>query len=94
MLNANATQGVCSVCKFGSACNFESGAVRVILQCEQFEPAFPAQKSRPMRTQSRAMPANGEHADDCAGICTNCGNRETCTYPKPEGGIWRCEDYV
>ena len=27
------------------------------------------------------------------GLCSLCENRTTCTYPKPEGGVWHCEEY-
>jgi len=27
------------------------------------------------------------------GICRNCANLETCLYPRPEEGVWRCEEY-
>jgi hypothetical protein len=27
------------------------------------------------------------------GLCMNCAYRETCLYPKPEGGVWHCEEY-
>jgi hypothetical protein len=27
------------------------------------------------------------------GICSNCDNCRTCVFPKPEGGIWHCEEY-
>jgi hypothetical protein len=27
------------------------------------------------------------------GLCRNCENRRTCAFPKPEGGIWHCEEY-
>jgi NADH-quinone oxidoreductase subunit E len=27
------------------------------------------------------------------GLCLNCANRETCTFPKPEGGVWHCDEY-
>jgi len=27
------------------------------------------------------------------GLCRNCKKRQDCTVPKPDGGIWRCEDY-
>ena len=26
-------------------------------------------------------------------LCKNCKKNETCQLPKPEGGIWHCEDY-
>lgn len=33
-------------------------------------------------------------AGDCKGLCVNCANRQTCLFPKPEGGVWHCEEYV
>jgi hypothetical protein len=27
------------------------------------------------------------------GLCRNCKKRDSCRLPKPEGGVWRCEDY-
>lgn len=27
------------------------------------------------------------------GLCINCDVRDTCTFPKPEGGVWFCEEY-
>jgi len=32
--------------------------------------------------------------EEYKGLCVNCAKRETCTISKPEGGIWRCEEYV
>jgi hypothetical protein len=28
------------------------------------------------------------------GLCVNCANRANCLFPKPEGGVWHCKDYV
>jgi hypothetical protein len=28
------------------------------------------------------------------GLCVNCANRYTCLFPKSEGGVWHCEEYV
>lgn len=27
------------------------------------------------------------------GLCQNCSRRHTCDLPKPEGGVWRCDEY-
>ena len=27
------------------------------------------------------------------GLCTTCELRETCTFTRPESGVWRCEEY-
>ena len=28
------------------------------------------------------------------GLCVNCDLRRDCTYPKPPGGVWNCDEYV
>ena len=27
------------------------------------------------------------------GLCRNCARLSNCTYPRPEGGVWHCEEY-
>ncbi len=27
------------------------------------------------------------------GLCSICEGREACTFVKPEGGVWHCEEY-
>jgi hypothetical protein len=27
------------------------------------------------------------------GLCANCEQRDTCTFPKQVGGVWHCEEY-
>jgi len=47
------------------------------------------------REDSGAGLARQQH-NNCGpflGLCVNCEDRETCIYPKPEGGVWRCEEY-
>ena len=36
----------------------------------------------------------GKDAREYEGLCVNCANRETCLFPKSEGGVWHCEEYV
>ena len=35
----------------------------------------------------------GEDSEKYKGLCKNCKKRKTCKLPKPEGGVWRCEEY-
>lgn len=32
--------------------------------------------------------------DILRGLCVNCDRRYDCTYPKPPGGVWSCDEYV
>lgn len=28
------------------------------------------------------------------GLCVNCNHRRYCTYPRPPGGVWSCDEYA
>ena len=27
------------------------------------------------------------------GLCATCARRSRCEFPRPEGGVWHCEEY-
>ena len=85
--------GVCLACKFDPDCIYEAAYGRVALECEQFEMAFPAPPT-PTPSIHENIPRHGRESNTYPGLCSNCDNRETCIHPKPEGGIWRCEEYL
>jgi len=86
-------QGICAACVYGDDCALQAGSERMILQCGQFELAFP-EANRHSAAPSRALPVQAPDSGEYAGLCASCEKRETCTYIKPEGGIWRCEEYT
>jgi len=51
-------------------------------------------QASPRADSSMARRATEEAVSKYSGLCMNCEHRRTCTYPKPEGGIWHCEDYA
>jgi len=89
--------GVCLACKFEPGCIYEATSGHVILQCEQFEMGFresPAEAPSIHESAFRDTPHRAKEWSAYPGLCSNCDNRETCIYPKPEGGVWCCEEYV
>jgi len=32
-------------------------------------------------------------AERFKGLCVNCDHRFECRLPRPEGGVWHCEEY-
>ena len=36
---------------------------------------------------------NQEEAGKYMGLCMNCEERKSCTFPKTHGGVWHCEEY-
>ncbi len=67
--------------------------------CEMFDDYMPPvgwvgpERVSPSAEPSMARRPAEEEAAKYAGLCVNCEHRRTCTYPKPEGGVWHCEDY-
>jgi glutamate dehydrogenase (NAD(P)+) len=56
---------------------------------------FPdSMKTMPSRTDVYAKAETvQEDLEIYKGLCANCGKDETCTISRPEGGVWRCEEY-
>ena len=49
--------------------------------------------SSPVNGSRAKFSAKEQDSDKYKGLCKNCKKQKTCTLPKPEGGVWRCEDY-
>ena len=87
---------LCGACKYAATCKHRGEPERPVLWCEDFE----FDESRDPRIlhawkkQTRAQLESIGASDEFAGLCVNCGNRHHCTHPKPEGGVWYCEEYV
>lgn len=89
-------QGLCSCCKGAATCTYPKTSGRPILECDEFDGilASPVQPGNvaPVYPAGQAEP-RGSDFKEYRGLCSNCGIRATCTYPKPEGGVWHCEEY-
>lgn len=49
--------------------------------------------SSPMKGSQVGFRAEEQDSGKYKGLCKNCKKQKTCNLPKPEGGVWRCEDY-
>jgi hypothetical protein len=56
-------------------------------------PADDTKGEEARQTRSRLM-GSEEAETELRGLCINCANRKRCLYPKPEGGVWHCEEYA
>jgi hypothetical protein len=82
--------GLCSTCNYADSCAYCADSRLPVLYCEEFDCSDTADSQNPME----ATMGNGEDRPDIPlGLCSNCVHLEVCTYPKPEGGIWFCEEY-
>lgn len=91
--------GLCSSCKTASNCTYTKDLTRPVLQCEEFEGYEPrivktTVKNILLKTDPKLGSSNEERdLSKYRGLCSICDDREACTFPKPEGGVWHCEEY-
>jgi hypothetical protein len=91
----NNYSGLCSCCSSALACTFSKKPGRPVLQCEEFDGISVSQvkiESASVKRGSRLAP-HTQHLGNSMGLCASCENLNACTYPKPEGGVWHCEEY-
>ncbi len=91
--------GLCSCCNGASTCTYPKIPGRSILECEEFDGILPdptggvdVKNVSPLSLVDPSISSEtGPH--EYRGLCSNCEERTTCTYPKPEGGVWHCDEY-
>ena len=93
MYSHSEVRGVCAVCEHEPDCIYRTNCDAIVLQCAEFQMPPPRPAQPPVSVRPRLSSNNGRRPK-FLGLCSNCDHRETCTYPKPEGGIWRCEEYA
>jgi len=82
---------LCSTCNHAPTCGNRSTPEKPVFYCEEFDNYVPVTVKK--TSVSASAPAEMIDSDKYKGLCSNCENRETCILPKPEGGIWHCEEY-
>ena len=89
-------RGLCSNCKNDPDCTFQKDRQKPSFCCEEFEVATCPPVKTTRKDQSPQISSVDAGEDDLGkfvGLCSNCNNRRTCAFPKPEGGVWHCEEY-
>ncbi len=87
-------QGICSNCNNEADCKYLENCDQPVFHCDQYDGYAPPPKKRGKVSgqRSQTKPVN-EESFPYKGLCRDCENRKTCTFPKPEGGVWHCDEY-
>lgn len=89
-------RGLCSSCENAPDCTYPREPNRPVLQCEEFDGGEPSPTKTVVKDRvpsTRSYTTESKDSTKFMGLCSNCEDRETCTYPKLEGGVWHCEEY-
>ena len=90
--------GLCSTCNNFSTCLFRAKRGFDAVYCENYDDQYISDSgddSRDLNTANtdKAESDFGDSAAPLKGLCVNCADRDCCTLPKPESGVWHCEEY-
>ena len=80
--------GLCTSCERQPKCTYAQDGVHPVLQCDEYAPT-----AHVRARLSEPPPQGAGTSERSLGLCGSCAGRETCTFPRPEGGVWRCEEY-
>ncbi len=96
---------LCTTCRHRETCTYPKSRGRPVHYCTEHE-AWKAcegevslallKKDRDLRQsppQNAEDPFGKSEKERPRGLCVNCANRDECTFPKPPGGVWHCEEY-
>lgn len=92
-------RGLCLTCAKYPTCVYAKNPLRPVLFCDEFE-GYEDFQPQPVRIISSSRPVSRDTKDQednslpLLGLCRICERRHECTYPKPEGGVWHCEEYL
>lgn len=82
-------KGLCSTCKRMNECTYPKN--KPIIECDEFE-GIEFASIETVKEEKEKSKFN--YADPSyKGLCKTCSIREDCTFPKPESGVWHCEEY-
>ena len=97
-LEENNNKGICANCKNLQFCTYPKNQTRPIMQCEEFVGIEPERKQGKkvvsLRFYQAKTRSKGKELSKYKGLCRYCKNREFCTLPRPEGGVWICDEYI
>lgn len=93
-LTAVPAQGLCTQCRHADDCTFGPRlAGHAVRSCDEFEGDVVRPGMREVAPLTPHDAANGKGRPRL-GLCANCDAWDQCTFPKPEGGVWSCDEYV
>jgi hypothetical protein len=86
--------GLCRLCDHADRCTFQREVGRPVLECDEF---MTLKLSLPARLETVAGALTEAISPSVTtllkGLCRSCEIRNTCTFSRPEGGVWHCEEY-
>ncbi|MBD3373281.1 MAG: hypothetical protein GF403_11275 [Candidatus Coatesbacteria bacterium] len=81
-------RGLCADCVHAENCELRRMNPAPVYHCAEFVGLEAPPVIRAVRSEGPSAPLSRYR-----GLCRTCRRAERCTYPKPPGGVWYCEEY-
>jgi len=85
--------GLCATCVNEPDCTFPRSVDHPVLTCDEFEGAVDVMPRPVVESAQQAERFAVANREWFPGLCMTCEKRETCTFPKPEGGVFNCDEF-
>ena len=82
--------GLCEACEHDATCTLRRSTRLEIIECEEFLTRPSKEQEEPHMKRSDLEPVDAEQF----GICMNCMNVNTCSFPDARCGVIQCEEYT
>jgi hypothetical protein len=92
-MGARQSNGLCATCIHAAGCVLCADRDHLVFRCEEFDCASSTERKPEDSDGGRASSENLESDQQWKGLCMNCENRFSCSFPKPEDGVWHCAEY-
>ncbi len=90
-------RGLCVTCNHAPTCTYVAGAEQPIVLCELFDDFVntPSGAGISPAVQVARNDANAvsPSVHPSKGLCANCDLSSSCALPRPDSGVWHCEEY-
>jgi len=84
---------LCSTCNHGEICLSKNTRQGPVWFCEEFDDYVAVKELYDTALQRTDSQDRLSDSEQFKGLCMNCENRHACSYLKPNGGVWHCEEY-
>jgi hypothetical protein len=90
--------GLCVNCIHAPECQFIRHQGQPVYFCNEYDcgesDGKPGRVNPNAPSLKNAGPVTRDNRQSrVLGLCSNCDNRATCAFNKPESGVWYCEEY-
>ena len=83
--------GLCLTCLHAGECTFPRDSRTPVMHCDEFDGEVKTVEQKPVPRGTAMAPA--EKASTLKGLCKICAKSDVCVFPKPDSGVWNCEEY-